>query len=73
MDRTQWASGCDTHQMVALNIVRRLEATPVHELEQYMRCKDCSEGATVRAQPSAPEQDLQLAIRRPHRGRGKGK
>jgi hypothetical protein len=30
--------GCNTHQTVALNIVRRPKATPVHELERYMRC-----------------------------------
>jgi hypothetical protein len=35
--------GCDTHQTVALDIVRRPRATPVHELERYMRCKDCSQ------------------------------
>jgi hypothetical protein len=35
--------GCDMHQTVALDIVRRPKATPVHELERYMRCKDCSE------------------------------
>ena len=34
--------GCNTHQTVALNIVRRPKATPVHELERYMRCRDCS-------------------------------
>ncbi len=34
--------GCDTHQTVALDIVRRPKATPVHELERYMRCNDCS-------------------------------
>jgi hypothetical protein len=34
--------GCDTHKTVALNIVRRPKATPVHELERYMCCKDCS-------------------------------
>jgi hypothetical protein len=34
--------GCDTHQTVALDIVRRPKTTPVHELERYMRCKDCS-------------------------------
>ena len=33
--------GCDTHQTVALDIVRRPEATPVHELKRY--CKDCSQ------------------------------
>src|SRR5258708_1108466 len=35
--------GCETHQTVALNIVRRPKATPIHELERYMRCKDCSQ------------------------------
>jgi hypothetical protein len=35
--------GCNTHQTVALDIVRRPEATPIHELERYMRCKDCSQ------------------------------
>jgi len=34
--------GCSTHQTVALNIVRRQKTTPIHELERYMRCKDCS-------------------------------
>lgn len=35
--------GCETHQTVDLTIVRRPKATPIHELERYMRCKDCSE------------------------------
>src|SRR5437667_4475639 len=35
--------GCDTHQTVALDVVRRSKATPIHELERYMRCKDCSQ------------------------------
>ncbi|MET4151712.1 hypothetical protein ABIC08_003522 [Bradyrhizobium sp. RT9b] len=35
--------GCDTNQTVALDIVRRPKATPIHELERYMRCKDCSQ------------------------------
>ena len=39
--------GCDTHQTVALNIVRRPKATPIHELERYMRCKDCSRFAAI--------------------------
>lgn len=34
--------GCNTHQTVPLNIVRRPNTTPIHELERYMRCKDCS-------------------------------
>src|SRR5689334_24619426 len=34
--------GCDTHQTVALDIVRRSKTTPIHELERYMRCKECS-------------------------------
>jgi hypothetical protein len=37
------ALGCDTHQTVALNIVRRPKTTPIHELERYVRCKDCSQ------------------------------
>jgi hypothetical protein len=35
--------GCETNQTVALDIVRRPKSTPVHGLERYMRCKDCSE------------------------------
>jgi hypothetical protein len=35
--------GCNTSQTVALDIVRRPKATPVNELERYMRCKDCSQ------------------------------
>ena len=34
--------GCDTHQTVALDIVRRPKTTPIHEPERYLRCKDCS-------------------------------
>src|ERR1700743_2279417 len=35
--------GCDTHQSVALDVIRRPKITPIHELERYMRCKDCSQ------------------------------
>jgi hypothetical protein len=35
--------GCDTHNTVSLAIIRRPKATPVHELERYLRCKDCSQ------------------------------
>jgi hypothetical protein len=35
--------GCDTNQTIALDIVRRLNATPMHELQRYMRCGDCSQ------------------------------
>lgn len=35
--------GCQTHQTVALDIVRRPKTTPIHELERYLRCKDCSQ------------------------------
>jgi hypothetical protein len=34
--------GCDTHQTVALDIIRRSKTLPIHELERYMRCRDCS-------------------------------
>ena len=35
--------GCDTHQTVPLDVVRRPKTTPIHELERYMRCQDCSQ------------------------------
>jgi hypothetical protein len=35
--------GCDTHNTVSLAIIRRAKTTPVHELERYLRCKDCSQ------------------------------
>ena len=35
--------GCDTNQTVALDIIRRVKTTPIHELERYLRCKDCSQ------------------------------
>src|SRR6476659_9600837 len=34
--------GCNTHQTVALDIVRRPKTTQVHELERYMRCRQFS-------------------------------
>jgi hypothetical protein len=34
--------GCETNQTVALDIIRRPKTTLIHELERYMRCKDCS-------------------------------
>ena len=51
--------GCNTHQTVALDIVRRPKATPVHELERYMRCKDCSQ---VRGYPY--KRSYLIALRR---------
>ena len=35
--------GCNTPQTIALDNVRRPRTTPIHELERYMRCKNCSE------------------------------
>lgn len=35
--------GCDTHQTVALDTVRRAKTRPIHELERCMRCRQCSE------------------------------
>ena len=35
--------GCNTHQTVALGIVRRPKTTPIHEPERYMRCHHYSE------------------------------
>jgi hypothetical protein len=40
--------GCDTHQTVALNVIRRPKTTPIHELERYMRCKDCRRFEAIR-------------------------
>lgn len=34
--------GCDTHQTVALDIIRRPKQTSVHDLERHTRCKDRS-------------------------------
>jgi hypothetical protein len=34
--------GCDTNQAVAVDVIRRPKATPIHELERRMRCQDCS-------------------------------
>jgi hypothetical protein len=31
--------GCDTHQTVALDVIRRPKTLPIHELERYMRCR----------------------------------
>jgi hypothetical protein len=37
-------AGCDLHSAVDLTIVRRPKATtPIHELERWMACRDCSE------------------------------
>jgi hypothetical protein len=35
--------GCNTHQTVALDVVRRRKTTPIHELERNIRCPHCSE------------------------------
>jgi hypothetical protein len=34
---------CLSSDRGALNIVRRPKATAIHEIERYMRCKDCSQ------------------------------
>ena len=39
--------GCNTHQTIALDIVRRPKTTPVHELERYMRCRPCSKSDAI--------------------------
>jgi hypothetical protein len=47
--------GCDTHQTVALDVVRRKKATtPIYELERYMRKELLpASGPPVQAQPSS--------------------
>jgi hypothetical protein len=47
--------GCDTHQTVALDVVRRSKTTPIHELERYMRCKGLFAGARLCVQEEGPE------------------
>ena len=43
-------SGCNTHQTVALDVVRRPKTTPIHELERYMRCRSAPRcGAILQA------------------------
>jgi hypothetical protein len=39
--------GCDTHQTVALAVIRRPKTTPVHELERYMRCRTARRSAAI--------------------------
>src|SRR5690242_5968537 len=34
--------GCDTNTTVALDVIPRPKATPIHELERRMRCQGCS-------------------------------
>ena len=65
--------GCDTHQTVALDVVRRPKAAPIHELERYMRCKDCSQVRGYAYKRSHLVALGQRRIpRRPHGGREKG-
>jgi hypothetical protein len=47
--------GCDTHQTVALDIVRRPKATPIHELERYIALQGLLAGArlSLQAEPSS--------------------
>ena len=69
--------GCDTHQTVALDVVRRPKTTPIHELERYMRCKDCSQvqGYAYKRSPlvaPAGSGRFQRATRRLRGGRENG-
>lgn len=34
--------GCETHSTVDLTVVRRPKTAPIHELERWMKCQDCS-------------------------------
>ena len=34
--------GCENHSTVDLTIVRQPKETPIHSLERWMRCQDCS-------------------------------
>jgi hypothetical protein len=62
---------CDTHQTVALDVVRRSKTTPIHELERYMRCRDCSQVrgyAYKRSHLVAPEAPQDFRVTRRQRG-----
>ena len=66
--------GCNTHQTVALNIVRRPKSTPIHELERYIAARiahgfrgDRSSAATW---SRCGRRRFQPTIRRQHGGRG---
>ncbi len=69
--------GCSTHQTVPLNIVRRPKTTPIHELERYMRCKDCSllQGRPYKRSIWSPcvRRRFPPTIRRQDGGRANGK
>ena len=69
--------GCDTDQTVALDIVRRPKATPIHELERYMRCKDCSEARGIHTNAAiwsrCAQPRSQRAILRQRGGLGSGR
>jgi hypothetical protein len=68
--------GCDTHQTVTLDIVRRPKHTPVHELERYLRCKDCSQVRDIRTSGAiwsgCDRPRFQPAIRHQRGGRESG-
>jgi peptide methionine sulfoxide reductase MsrA len=39
---------CNTHQTVALDIVRRPKTTPIHELERYMLSEQAHQHFTLK-------------------------
>jgi hypothetical protein len=59
---------CDTHQAVALHIVRRPNPTQIHELERYMRCKDCSEPHNLDLRPRRSPAPGRLLAKTSHSG-----
>ena len=66
--------GCDTHQTVALDIMRRPKTTPIHELERYMRCGDCSQvrGYPFKRSHLVALRATKISARRQHGGRVSG-
>ena len=66
--------GCETHQTVALDVVRRPKTTPIHELERYMCCEDGSQlGAFLTSAVTWLRcgRKISATIRRRRGGRGK--
>jgi hypothetical protein len=66
--------GCDTHQTVALDVVRRPKTTPIHELERNMRCKNCSElnGRPYKRSHLVALRPTKISARTPRRHGGRG-
>ena len=68
--------GCDTHQTVALDIVRRPKHTPVHELERYCAARTARRSGAIRTNAAiwlhCGKRRFRRAIHRRRGGRASG-